>query len=269
MADPKLPVMTLAEAQPYLRRPFSPTAIRFKIQSAWPRGENTEKKGGMVVAYIDARLVIERLDEVLGPNWSDRYEIVPGTKALKCSLTLDGVTREDIGEHGHSTKATASDALKRAAVRFGVGISVYSMSRVNLNAGDGKMNGSGKGARPTLRKKGKSLEISDECEEWLRGRYAAWLSNGAGKRFGEPLGAEEDPEAIGLDEHEQSVPVEGEQTSLEAAASVTELEQLYESIPVGVRRKELPRAKFDAQLRACEGDASKLAGLRKAVEGLK
>lgn len=94
-----------------------------------------DKTKGMVVAYVDARTVSDRLDEVLGAGgWSSKLEpIYEGGlfKGFLCSLTvnIDGVeqTRTDIGTASNTEpfKGAASDALKRAAVHFGVGRYIY------------------------------------------------------------------------------------------------------------------------------------------------
>ena len=55
-----------------LRRPFTPEAIKWKVQATGPKGKPST--WGMVVPYIDARLVIERLDEVAPGEWGDRTE---------------------------------------------------------------------------------------------------------------------------------------------------------------------------------------------------
>ena len=86
----------------------------------------------LAFAYVDSSTVQDRLDAVLGTfNWKDDYTIDAGGSVV-CRLTIrdhDGewITKTDIGspseqpdEHDR-TKAAFSDALKRAAVKFGVG----------------------------------------------------------------------------------------------------------------------------------------------------
>lgn len=116
-----------------LAKPFTADKIRFKIQAKLKSDPNK----GLIVAYIDARDVMERLDEVLGTDWSDSYrEVVLGSKTgIECSLTLDGVTRSDVGDPesdgmDSSMKSGYSDAFKRAAVKFGVGRFLYSMPKL-------------------------------------------------------------------------------------------------------------------------------------------
>jgi hypothetical protein len=64
-----LPVTSLNDALPMLRRPFTPAAVKFKVQ------RKLGEAGVQIVGYIDARLVIERLNLVVGDQWSASYEI--------------------------------------------------------------------------------------------------------------------------------------------------------------------------------------------------
>lgn len=91
----------------------------------------------LAVAYIDARCVMDRLDEVLGPeNWQDEYQILDdGCVVCRLSILVSGswVTKCDVGaeseqkDHGDKRKASFSDAMKRAAVKWGVGRYLYSL----------------------------------------------------------------------------------------------------------------------------------------------
>ncbi len=116
-----------------LSRPFDPREVEVKIQAV-----NRDRTRAQVVAYVDARVVLDRLDEAVGPTgWSDSYEVLTNSLGgeggriveVKCALTLLGVTKEDVGE-GNSLKAAFSDALKRAAVKFGVGRYLYRLPKV-------------------------------------------------------------------------------------------------------------------------------------------
>jgi hypothetical protein len=116
-----------------LSKPFDPKEVEVKIQAV-----NRDRTRAQVVAYVDARTVLDRLDEAVGPTgWSDSYEVLTnGTDGegrrlveVKCTLTVLGVSKEDVGE-GDSLKAAFSDALKRAAVKFGVGRYLYRLPKV-------------------------------------------------------------------------------------------------------------------------------------------
>lgn len=90
---------------------------------------------GRQLHYITARVAMNRLDSVLGPeNWWDDYEAFGG--GVKCLLTVrlpDGttITKAGIGgitpmhDASDSDKTGESDAIKRAAVKFGVARYLY------------------------------------------------------------------------------------------------------------------------------------------------
>ncbi|HTP03258.1 MAG TPA: Rad52/Rad22 family DNA repair protein [Anaerolineales bacterium] len=111
-----------------LRTPFSAGKLSFKVQT-----KPSEKGNALVVAYLDARDVMDRLDEVAGPDWSDRYERLEGGKGLICYLTVCGITRADVGDDNNENepaKSAFSDAFKRAAVKFGVGRFLYDLPKM-------------------------------------------------------------------------------------------------------------------------------------------
>jgi len=120
---------------------------------SWRIGStNKDKTRGMALAYIDARDVMKRLDEVCGvENWQCRY-VQMGEKKLACEIDLSGglfsglaptfwITKADgAGETDfEGEKGSFSDAFKRAAVKWGVGRYLYDLESpwVPLEA-DGK-----------------------------------------------------------------------------------------------------------------------------------
>ena len=87
------------------------------------------------VAYVDANTVRERLDAVVPGEWDLTLDLLPPVPAVddegqacsfKARLQILGVIREDVGT-GRDYKAAATDAFKRAAVRFGIAHELYSM----------------------------------------------------------------------------------------------------------------------------------------------
>ena len=111
-----------------LASPFDLSAIRFK--PAIVRGDRA-----LALAYVDARAVQDRLDEVLGvAGWQDEYEFLAGGAVLcRLKVFIGGrwLIKSDVGSAGERAgdidrrKAAFSDALKRAAVKFGVGRYLY------------------------------------------------------------------------------------------------------------------------------------------------
>jgi hypothetical protein len=111
-----------------LAAPFEPTEVRFK--PAVVSGNRA-----LALAYVDARVIQDRLDDVLGvEGWQDDYECLPdGSVVCRLRLRLgeEWVTKVDVGgpseqpDGGDRLKAAFSDALKRAAVKFGIGRYLY------------------------------------------------------------------------------------------------------------------------------------------------
>src|SRR5206468_7931670 len=99
------------------------------------------------VAYIEANTVRERLDAVVPGEWDLTLDLLPivapeNGDAAQCSfkarLQILGVIREDVGT-GRDYKQAATDAFKRAAVRFGIAHELYAYEQNWVQVdGDGK-----------------------------------------------------------------------------------------------------------------------------------
>jgi len=151
--------------------------------------------GNTVLAYLDARQVIERLNGVIGAeNWHDSYHPTTVTETevkdvtsvaavqskiselgldekdvfwfkqgkitglkdksfaeyeyndikyggMQCDLTILGVTKADVGSPSMADqlKGATSDALKRAAVKFGIGAYLYDLKGLKGRAEYGRV----------------------------------------------------------------------------------------------------------------------------------
>ena len=111
-----------------LSAPFDLSEVQFK--PAVVTGNRA-----LALAYVDARSIQDRLDDVLGiDGWHDSYRVLPDGSVM-CRLRLkigeQWITKVDVGgqseqpDGGDRTKAAFSDALKRAAVKFGIGRYLY------------------------------------------------------------------------------------------------------------------------------------------------
>lgn len=111
-----------------LHKPFPHSSIHWRVGST-----TKDKTRGMALAYLDARDVMERLDQVCGPeNWSDSYTETHSGKTI-CTISIrideewvskaDGAGDTDI----EGVKGGISDAFKRAAVKWGIGRYLYSL----------------------------------------------------------------------------------------------------------------------------------------------
>lgn len=113
----------------FLSAPFPLDAVHWRVQ-----GQPYEREGkysAMALAYLDARDVMDRLDEVCGKaGWQSHFEETPkGRVICRLSIFIDGqwVTKSDgAGDTDvEGEKGGISDALKRAAVSWGVGRYLY------------------------------------------------------------------------------------------------------------------------------------------------
>lgn len=113
-----------------LAAPFRADALHWRAQTVIFRND---KYSAMALAYMDARDVMARLDEVCGPaNWQDSYtETATGRVMCTLQIRIDGewIAKSD-GAGGtdiEGDKGGISDAFKRAAVKWGIGRYLYDM----------------------------------------------------------------------------------------------------------------------------------------------
>lgn len=121
------------EVESALSDPFDPSDVKFKPQIV-------KDNRALAMGYIDARLVQDRLDDVVGvANWSDEYAICDrGDVVCRLKVKIGGewIQKSDVGspseqpDDGDKLKAAFSDALKRAAVKFGIGRYLYRLPAV-------------------------------------------------------------------------------------------------------------------------------------------
>lgn len=108
-----------------LRQPIDPKLI--KTREGW-----TDRQGNTHwVEYIEWHTVADILDRV-APDWSHAVRNITQVGdmvAVTAAITIDGVTREGIGtgsaENETGIKKAEHDALKRAAVKFGIARELY------------------------------------------------------------------------------------------------------------------------------------------------
>jgi len=148
-----------------LQAPFPEDAIEWRIGQC---GKNQQGVWAKCLAYVEARAIMDRFDEVFGPaHWRVRYEI--HSSGVLCALgvkfgdewveKVDGAEQTDF----EPFKGGISGALKRAAVLWGPGRYLY-----NVEEGWAKIVPQGtKGARY-----GKTKE--NETFYWVPPPLPAW-----------------------------------------------------------------------------------------------
>src|SRR5437773_2635402 len=127
--------------KPLVEMPPEVDAIMDALSAPFERAEVKFKPGvvsgnrALALPFVDARVIQDRLDDVLGvTGWQDEYEVLAdGSVTCRLRLRLGGewITKMDVGgpseqpDEGDRRKAAFSDALKRAAVKFGLGRYLY------------------------------------------------------------------------------------------------------------------------------------------------
>ena len=104
-----------------LKQPFDPKVIHWRV------GATTgDKSKGIALAYINARDVMKRFDEVCGDLWQVEYPF-DGCARVGLKIGDEWVWRANgAGETNvEGEKGKFSDAFKRAAVLWGVGRYLY------------------------------------------------------------------------------------------------------------------------------------------------
>lgn len=107
---------------------FPRSAISWRAQSVTKAGDKA-----LALAYIDARDVMRRLDEAVGPDsWSDSYVETPSGRLI-CTIAIlcgeqwvsksDGAGDTDV----EGAKGAISDSFKRCAVKWGIGRYLYDL----------------------------------------------------------------------------------------------------------------------------------------------
>lgn len=200
-----------------LRRPFTPAAVNWKVQTS-PKQRSNGWSKALVVGFMDARMCAERLNAVVGGNWSDSFGPRDGNSVV-CRLTVLGATREDVGfaddvSSDMGMKGMYSDAFKRACVAFSIGAYLYAMPKMYLDA--------------SLLKQGpKSWYMTREAEQYLTQQYVRWLQLPATKRqFGEPRDHGDAEDAQG--DVDAAPNPERDQKAAEVEAARGELQHVYQ-----------------------------------------
>jgi len=122
----------------WLADPFPTNVVK------WRAGPKRQSDGKIKpLAYVDARIVMQRLDDVLGPeNWQDEYIEAPKRIICRIGIKIDGewIWKSDgAGDTDmEGEKGGMSDAFKRAAVKFGIGRYLYGVDADYVEPHNGK-----------------------------------------------------------------------------------------------------------------------------------
>lgn len=138
-----LPVLNENEVLAELAKPFEDHEIEWKIQNVIQNNFGKTQYQGLGLGYIDARAIQRRLNDVCGLGWSTTYNhyMLGQYAVVECTIGIyvnghwiyrtDGVELEQGGIE--PVKSAFSNALKRAAVHFGIGHFLYSIGTVYID----------------------------------------------------------------------------------------------------------------------------------------
>lgn len=118
-----------------LQKPLPIESIDFRVQSI--------NKGGYatILAYKDARIDMQRLDEVVGGlNWKrehtrDNHNCIV---SIWCDDKKQWISKEDTGTESNTEKekGLASDSFKRACFNWGIGRELYDYPTIQIKLND-------------------------------------------------------------------------------------------------------------------------------------
>lgn len=125
--------MSVNEITIALQAPFADKDIEWRVQSSGYT--KAAKPYAILLAYVTARAIQERLDSVLGiDKWHNEYTKAPDGGVM-CGISLllpeasDWITKWDGAENTNmeAVKGGLSGAMKRAAVQWGIGRYLYKL----------------------------------------------------------------------------------------------------------------------------------------------
>lgn len=130
-----------------LAEPFPLDQLDWRLLQSWV---SESGPGGFCAPYVDARAIMNRLDQVVGPeNWQTEFTQMQGGTLCKLSIRVgeSWISKQDGSDETDTEpfKGGISKALVRAAVSWGIGRYLYDIPQQFAFFGD--TNGKTKGAR--------------------------------------------------------------------------------------------------------------------------
>lgn len=118
-----------------LRKPFDPKLISWRVGATNKKKNNGVATKGIALAYIDARDVMQRLDDVCGiGNWQNKHPHANGKTSCAIGIKInDEWVWKENGAGDSDTEAEKgafSDSFKRAAVLWGIGRYLYDVPNI-------------------------------------------------------------------------------------------------------------------------------------------
>lgn len=126
-----------------LKEPLKITDIDFRIQSI------NNGKYATILAYKDARVDMNRLDEVCGAGFWKREHYDNNTRckvSVYNSEIKEWISKEDVGTASatEKEKGLASDSFKRACFNWGIGRELYDYPIIQIKLNDNEVQETGR-----------------------------------------------------------------------------------------------------------------------------
>lgn len=124
-----------------LQKPFKEDEIEWRVGAT-----NKDKSMGLALPYVTNKAIQNRLDEVFGVfGWKNEFKEWKGNSQL-CGISIwdedkhEWLTKYDGADDTNmeATKGGLSDAMKRAAVQFGIGRYLYKLDSIWVPLKEGK-----------------------------------------------------------------------------------------------------------------------------------
>lgn len=120
----------MKDLQKELSAPFYPSEIEWRVGAT-----NKEKTKGIALPYITNRAIMNRLDDVVGmENWKNEFIVQDKSKICGISIKIgdNWLTKYDGADDTNieATKGGLSNAMKRAAVQWGMGRYLYKLPTI-------------------------------------------------------------------------------------------------------------------------------------------
>ncbi|MDR3026014.1 hypothetical protein [Chryseobacterium sp.] len=118
-----------------LDRLKDPLPLKWRVKGLIP--DNINPTHMVIVGYIDARQVYDRLDKALGAgNWQEDYFECKGKQFCKIGIKVydEWIWKGDSGIESFAdpSKGETSDSVKRAAVHWGINREVYELGEITI-----------------------------------------------------------------------------------------------------------------------------------------
>lgn len=210
-----------------LGKPLSIEDVDFRIQSINNGGYAT------ILAYKDARVDMNRLDEVCGMNWQKDFKLIDGNLFCGVGIFTDNqwIWRWDVGTESNTEKekGQASDAFKRACFCWGIGRELYNYPVIQVKLNSDEFTTENNKSKPTWNLQIKLWVWESKFDDKGHIVYLKCIDNKGNIRFNWSKG------------NVQAQPMqETSEEKLNKATTLDELQKAYLSLPKQEQERTAP-----------------------------